>query len=804
MRMKRGLLSLTAAIVIAFAGGAAWGATTIVGGDALVFDVDDSTNLDLTGTTSAFSTEANYTPAKGARVDTAAAADIDLSGTVTLGTLVNYALTTYNRPTATGNVYGAIENSTAKTLTFSGILSGATTAALRLSSATGTGKFVLSGTNTYDGGTYLQGGTLTFSGTAPLGTSDVTITADSHLVNKVTAAYTIPTLIVSGDASSISNDVAGGALTVTNLAVGISTSVPTFKIYAGTGHSIEVGTFNSAINNVALSLKGPVTLGSTALSKPAVLNVAGSDSVVTLNATTSTIGGLSGEGTIQGGSNLTINLGDRTYSFDGLVKADNITVKGTGTGGSLKLEADDTLNNAAGTGTIASLTIDNATLTLDDEEALDLLTTGITTTTLKDGGVLEFSASGLDYSTAATALTTLAVDTSGTIIVTPASGDLKSTLSAAVSTVAPVLKIKSITSGSLGEPLTIKVSTKNIASLSGTQYVKIFEYTADAAPFVGTSDISAITDTGYTVSSPTWSGKALVVGITKISASTPSFDVTSPSTIKSVDIVGGFVHILRNGGSLDAPIPLAGQTVRFTYPATSFTPPTNAEKATSIIIPASGLLIPATTPAVALKYYARNDDGSAVLIPITGTYTNASGETVFTLDLSKLPGGAYTIYAESANSTDNPYFRATLATAFDHTNIGPRFDDWSIDPFGNSIDAYVRLISGDVGATTPLPSVSVNFVVSRTGGLSSTVTHTTDANGVIDETIASNLDAGTYIVTMTVLDSRFAAPEASKLVTIGGSSGNGDGGGGCDAGFGVLSLLTVGAFGVFKNKKKRQ
>ncbi len=193
------------------------------------------------------------------------------------------------------------------------------------STAGGSGTLVLSGNNSYNGGTIITNGTLVLSGNN-IGTGNTTLNANGNLDinqggNSTSSALGTGTLVING--GKIDNTSTGGNQTVaTNNAVNLNSSFT----YVGSNASLNLGT-------------GNVTLGVTP-----TITVSGN--TLTLDGVVSGAFGL----TKAGAGDLVLG-GNNTYTGATLVSA-----------GTLELSA----NNALGVNALGTTVSSGATLQLDN------------------------------------------------------------------------------------------------------------------------------------------------------------------------------------------------------------------------------------------------------------------------------------------------------------------------------------------------------------------------------------------------------------------------------------------------------
>ncbi|MFN5794227.1 MAG: autotransporter-associated beta strand repeat-containing protein, partial [Bacteroidota bacterium] len=192
-----------------------------------------------------------------------AVTSITVNNDFKLGDIVNFAAATGNL-TFTANVaLGAttriITLGNTSTQTFSGIISGTSSAGLTLA-ATALGTLAISGANTYPGATIINGGTLSCTGANTLpSTTNVT------LANTSSASLTLGTF------SQTINSLTGGGTTGGNVSVSSAgvltingtTSTTYSGILSGTGALVKSGTGILTLANAANAHTGTTTINTT-------------------------------------------------------------------------------------------------------------------------------------------------------------------------------------------------------------------------------------------------------------------------------------------------------------------------------------------------------------------------------------------------------------------------------------------------------------------------------------------------------------------------------------------------------------
>ncbi|KIN75146.1 Outer membrane autotransporter barrel domain protein [Sulfitobacter noctilucae] len=335
-----------------------------------------------------------------------ASTDIQSAGTLD----VNGTATTIANLTGSGSLTNTATSATDVTLTgtgdttFSGVISGEGASSLGVVVDTDTGSITLSGTNTYDGTTQVQSGTLILSdGTAILDTGSVEVSGGTL---ELAADETIGDLSASAGTIDLqANDLTFGTENDTSIAAGITGTGTLILLGTGTvsvTSANPTGAFGTTINAGAIDIgadgalgTGLVTINGAALSASVDatsandLTVTGSGA--TLSAANATSLALTGGDFVNEGGALTlgtedndgtINLafGDVDNNPTSTVTIANGTVEvgsaavGTGfftgvagteigTDATLDLNGTDTaVDNLSGTGTISATT--GATLTV--------------------------------------------------------------------------------------------------------------------------------------------------------------------------------------------------------------------------------------------------------------------------------------------------------------------------------------------------------------------------------------------------------------------------------------------------------
>ncbi len=179
------------------------------------------------------------------------------------------------------------------------------------------------------------------------------------------------------------------------------------------------------------------------------------------------------------------------------------------------------------------------------------------------------------------------------------------------------------------------------------------------------------------------------------------------------------------------------------------------------------------------------------------------GKCVFTFpaeQVSKLPGGTYDL-TFSTKSGANPAFKGTFAKGYVHVVSEPATPEILLDASetasGGGVQVSATVTSGDA----PQPRVTVQFTLANRDNTHVTsLPRTTDAAGTVPAFVLdTGLANGTY--TVTAAATGYAPVSKTVTVTKGESSGGDEeeegelssSGGGCDAGFGLLAMLAIGA-----------
>ena len=230
----------------------------------------------------------------------------------------------------------------------------------------GAGSLTISSANTYTGGTIINAGTVTLSGSGTLGAPASPVTVNGGTLDLGAATRTRDTLSVGGDASVVNGQLAVTTLTGTGTS-GIAT---VSAVVGGTGSVVMNGAGGTLTLAAANTYTGgtTVTAGTLALSGVGTLGAADANATVAggvldLGGTTQTLGTLTmaGPGTVQNG---TLHNTDVTSSHTTgtAVVAAALTGDGSVTsnaaGGVLALSGTNTYTGAT-TATLGTLQLGN-------------------------------------------------------------------------------------------------------------------------------------------------------------------------------------------------------------------------------------------------------------------------------------------------------------------------------------------------------------------------------------------------------------------------------------------------------------
>ncbi|MBD9415562.1 autotransporter domain-containing protein [Pseudomonas sp. PDM16] len=311
------------------------------------------------------------------------------SGTLTLTGANTYGNTTISAGTLTASVSslgsgGVLNNASLVFHQTTDASFGNTISGSGRLTKTGTGNLALSGANTYQGGTTLNGGTLTVEHETALGTGELTVAGNATL-----------------DTSSsleLDNDITiNGA---TELTLTGDQNLTLHGMLAGNGSLTKNGTYGLSLSGTNTFsgdlnlLGGSVTLAGDNVLTQSNLNIA--SGATAYIAGSNGFNGLSGEGTLTVGVGYTVSVGgdDTGSTFDGNVISGGILDKlGTGT---LELNGDSLVQMgtrvSAGALVVGSTPGSIASLESDVEVASDAALAGSGnidgTVTVADGGHL--------------------------------------------------------------------------------------------------------------------------------------------------------------------------------------------------------------------------------------------------------------------------------------------------------------------------------------------------------------------------------------------------------------------------------
>jgi len=310
-----------------------FGALTINGGtiamttnNQTITDLSGVGNLSLTGITLTEGS-ANTTTFSGL-LSGAGGLTKQGSGTLTLSSADNFGTLTINNGTVDmttvnqtlGSLSGsgtlgltgmALTEGTANTTTFSGAITG--TGSLN---KVGSGALTLTGNSSYTGGTTLTAGTINVNNDNNLGAGNLTFNGGTLQTSTgITSAKNIAMLGVGTFDTQTVNSTLSGIVSGSGAFTQIGSGTLTL-----TGINTLTGQTNVNSGTLALGLNGSLA--------DSIMNLAGSGTLdVTANASTGTIGGLSGSGNVALGSDaLSVGSNNTTTNFTGVI---------SGTGGSL-------------------------------------------------------------------------------------------------------------------------------------------------------------------------------------------------------------------------------------------------------------------------------------------------------------------------------------------------------------------------------------------------------------------------------------------------------------------------------------
>ena len=327
------------------------GNTTVFGGTLQI------ENANALGSTSAGTiVNASGTLALGGTGTTFAAESLTLNGdgVSNAGALRNVAgANTWTGTVALGTTGSNSIGVDAGSLTISGVISGAAGNNL---TKVGNGALTLSGTNTYNGSTTINAGTLAVSADANLGTAPGAATAGQLTLNggtlETTSTMTLNANrgVALGTSGGTFQTDAGTTLTYNGIAAGTGSLTKT-----GTG-TMNLGGANT-YSGATMINAGTVQLGANNALANTTAVVVASGATFDVNAKSDTIGSLAGAGSVTLGSGgaLTVGADNTSTTFSGTVTgtgANSITKSGTGTmvvSGAAGAFAPATLNLSGGT-----------------------------------------------------------------------------------------------------------------------------------------------------------------------------------------------------------------------------------------------------------------------------------------------------------------------------------------------------------------------------------------------------------------------------------------------------------------------
>ena len=267
------------------------------------------------------------------------------------------------------------------TQTISGVISdGASPGVLDLQ---GPGTLVLTGANTYSGGTSVEAGTLQLSGAGTLGASTGTLSVSGGVLDLGGMSQTTGVLTLTGgtiqdgvltssafdvQAGTISAALAGaGGLTKTGSGVVVLSAANTFT----GGVSVEAGTLQlSGAGSIAASsgvtADGTFDISGTTVGA-SITTLSGSGSVMlgdqtlTLTNASGTFSGVIADGGLAGGTGGSLTIAGGTETLTGANTYTGVTT--VNAGAALQLGSGGT------TGSVAGAVVDNGTLTFDRSNA---------------------------------------------------------------------------------------------------------------------------------------------------------------------------------------------------------------------------------------------------------------------------------------------------------------------------------------------------------------------------------------------------------------------------------------------------
>lgn len=446
---------------------------------------------------------------------------------------------------------GTVENNnvTAATLTVSNTTGTSTYGGLLQNGAAGTlaltkdgaSSLILSGTNTYSGGTTITAGTLTASSSSALGSGTVGIASGATLSsgNLSVGAVTLTggaNIILNGFASQITSTGAVSISGLTNsLSVGGSAALAgnTYNLLTGTSLSAAgISLSGSGVGGATVALGSNSTVGRTnyafaATATALQLSVTGGAFNLTWNAgsanwnTTDLIGQKDGAGpniAFFSGDNMTFAAGDTIAVDAGGITAGTLAVSnGSGTatfnGGaltaaSLAKSGAGTLNLNTATTLFGAATVSGGTLTFGVSGSLSGATSfGVT------GGTLDISATNRSFANVSLTNGGSIIGTTGVLTGTGSAFNMQSG------------SVSAILAGSLG----LTKSTAGTVTLSGAnQYTGTTTISAGTLAFTADNNLGASAATislnGGTLSMATSTGTVINTHVITVGANGGTID----------------------------------------------------------------------------------------------------------------------------------------------------------------------------------------------------------------------------------------------------------------------------------------
>ncbi len=399
---------------------------------------------------------------------------------------------------------GATVDVAGQTLTLGGLISGAGPLSVIDSASVPAAALVLTGLNTYTGGTVVTGTTVLVSQDANLGNAAGGITLVGGTL-RTTASFSTARTFALGTGGGTVDVATGTTLTTTGVVSGTSLTkigggtlaLNAANTYAG-GTALNAGTIsvgnNAALGTGALAMAGGTTLaaGANNLALANAISTAGVGTVDTGSNIFTLAGVVSGAGSIAkvGTGNLVVN-GANTYAGGTALNAGTITVgNNAGLGTGVLTMADATTLSAGVTG----LTVANNIVTL----GAATINSGATPSALTLSGVISGAGSvsktgtGILNLTGASTYTGATTVAAGTLNVT---GSLASTVTVnagaaltGTGTVGPLNVVAggSVNPGVPGATNTATLAVAGSATLNGTYTANIAATTSDLIAANGT------------------------------------------------------------------------------------------------------------------------------------------------------------------------------------------------------------------------------------------------------------------------------------------------------------------------------